>query len=173
MESFIVYNNYNLGGVFPPSAKAWTKLKTLQVVNDKFVGALPALNFTQMSPCVLFDVVDGGATPSNQFDCPFPAGALDNCTAIIGPGLLRPITAADCKTSCTGASTKLAQLQCNAWAVFYDAMGGSGWKVTDPNSKKHNQPVCSDTRTDPCSCQNNWDSPVSVCNEADTAVTQM
>ena len=158
MESFIVYNNGDLGGVFPPSAKAWTKLKILTVANGKFVGALPALNFTQMSNCGLFDDVDGG--PTNQFDCPFPAGALDNCQAYIGPGLLRPITNYDCKNTCTGSSVNLLQPQCDAWVNFYDALGGLNWAV------------CAGSRTDPCSCNAGQNQAIS-CSSDGTAVEQL
>jgi hypothetical protein len=85
-----------------------------------------------------------------------------------------PITAADCTSSCTGASTKLPQHQCTAWVLFYDALGGDSWNVTDANSPKYGQPVCANSRTDPCSCYNWVDSPpTSICNDAGTAVTRM
>ena len=153
-----MHNNYNLGGVFPPSAKAWTKLKILTVANGKFVGALPALNYTQMSSCGLFDDVDGG--PTNQFDCPFPAGALDNCQAVIGPGLLRPITNYDCQNTCTGSSVNLLQPQCDAWVNFYDALGGPNWVR------------CNTSRTDPCSCHG-FDGGQNMCSDDGTVVETM
>ena len=44
-------------------------------------------------------------------------------------------------TGCTGQSSSLDDLQCNAWRDFYNSTGGTGWTR------------CSDAATDPCSCQ--------------------
>ena len=179
---FKVENN-NIRGTFPASAKAWTKLRDLEVWLNGLTGPLPALPYEKMSFCSLYFVPSPQEPPSpvdprdNNFACPFPAGVVGKCLkSVMDSTTARPpvpVTAADCKTTCTGASTKLAQPQCNAWAIFYDALGGDDWKVADPTAPKYNQPVCQKMRTDPCSCFNNGASTISVCNEAGTAVTKM
>ena len=167
-------NKNAIEGPLPSTTTAWTKLVALDVGANKFTGALPSLPFETMSGCFLLGI----STPyANAFDCPWPAGAVAKCSKYIGDSgghlISAPITNYDCQNTCTGSSVNLSQPQCDAWVNFYDALGGPGWKVTDPSSPKHNQPVCSDARTDPCSCQNNYGSPTSVCNDAGTAVTRM
>jgi hypothetical protein len=168
--TFNVYSNALTGSVPAAVAIGWTKILDFQVaVNQQLSGVLPALPFADMKTCLLAGPPTH--TPLNAFDCAWPAGVVGKCMK--GDGTYQvPITAADCKTTCTGASTKLAQPQCNAWATFFDALGGDGWKVTDPDSPKHNEPVCRDTRTDPCSCYN-WVDNTSICNDNRTAVTSM
>jgi hypothetical protein len=61
---------------------------------------------------------------------------------------------------CTGSSTKLPQVQCNAWGDFYDALAGGGWTK------------CAGSRADPCSC-NGWLDGNPTCNAGNTTVTTM
>jgi hypothetical protein len=63
-------------------------------------------------------------------------------------------------TLCTGSSTKLAQVQCTAWIMLFDALKGDEWTV------------CKDARTDPCACTGvKGDMP--VCNPGGTTVVNM
>jgi hypothetical protein len=64
---------------------------------------------------------------------------------------------------CTGSSTKLPQVQCNAWGDFYDALAGGGWTK------------CAGSRADPCSCNGDegGGGKAPVCGSDNTTVIQM
>ena len=62
--------------------------------------------------------------------------------------------------TCTGASTNLAQDQCDAWGDFYDALAGDGWTH------------CQGTKSDPCSCQGNFGTDP-TCSSDGTTVNTM
>jgi N-acetylneuraminic acid mutarotase len=78
--------------------------------------------------------------------------------------------------ACTGSSRQLPAAECNAWVAFFDATGGPDWKITDPELATPQvplgSPVCSGSRTDPCSCKGTLASSP-VCNKPGTAVTTM
>ena len=74
IETFYVYDN-SLTGSLPASMSAWKKVTQFDVYGNKFNGALPMLQFNAMTGCVLLD----SPSSSNQFSCPWPAGAKENC----------------------------------------------------------------------------------------------
>jgi hypothetical protein len=88
IESFDVSVN-SLTGSLPASMSAWKKVTGFSVAGNKFTGALPMLPFGAMTNgCTLLD----SPSSSNQFSCPWPAGATENCVK----SDYSPITNADC-----------------------------------------------------------------------------
>jgi hypothetical protein len=145
-------------GSFPASASAWQQLAWLEVAGNKFTGVLPALRFGEMGDhCFI-----SGYPSTNDFTCPWPAGALQFCQAQDSRAKWHPldVTGTACVTPCTGASKNLAVDQCLAWIDFYDALHGSGWRA------------CNETRTDPCACAGTFGT-APVCNPGGTVVTQI
>ena len=72
------------------------------------------------------------------------------------------VTATVSTNVCTGSSTKLPQVQCDAWGDFYDALAGGGWTK------------CAGSRADPCSCNGDeLGGKVPVCGSDNTTVIQM
>ena len=166
MDITVFSVRYNkLTGTLPLSLSAWKKVINFQVSGNQLSGGpLPALPFPNFaahtSPCVLFTNL---AAPTNQFLCPWPAGAVAACTT---GDLSVYITDADCAGPCTGNSTKLALDQCRAWIAFYDATNGDRW------IPRKGAAAC--TRTDPCSCKpSDGGSTFPVCNAAGTTVERM
>ena len=191
--SFVVWQNH-LNGTLPASLSRWSKLQTFQVFGNHFSGGtLPSLPLT--SECTVIDT----NADTNSFDCPWP----DPTTCHKGTGLSwnLPLTGADCTGyscnaatgqceidpqssqppsqciaachACTGASTQLPADQCNAWIAFYDATGGPHWKHTQPNETNYGKPICSGSRTDPCSCTGFVEDRYPVCNRENTAIVDM
>jgi hypothetical protein len=186
----------------PQSARAWTLLSSIRIENnDLSGGVLPALPFKNMigplpeNDCTLFGNPTGG---SNSFDCPWPAGATDYCTKGYGNHSAR-VTDSDCTAyrcdttagqcledssgmaasacisachACTGASTQLPADQCAGWIAFYDATGGPHWSHTQPGTN-YGKPICSGSRTDPCSCTGFVETRYPVCNPEHTAIVGM
>ena len=81
IKFFNVRDN-SLTGSLPASMSAWKKMAGFYVNGNKFNGALPMLPFDAMTYCVLLNSPDS----TNQFSCPWPAGATENCH----------VTTADC-----------------------------------------------------------------------------
>ena len=73
IERFSVDDN-SLTGSLPASMSAWKKLDQFDVDGNKFNGLFPMLSYGAMSQCTLLY-----SPPSNQFSCPWPAGATENC----------------------------------------------------------------------------------------------
>ena len=103
---------YNkLTGTLPLSLSAWKKMINFQVQGNQLSGGpLPELPFPTVGDtiCALFT---NRTAPTNQFTCPWPAGAVAACTTADIPitnhtGI--PITDADC----TGFSCDAATGQC-------------------------------------------------------------
>lgn len=88
-----------LSGRVPASVGNWTKLTNFYVYGNKFEGGvLPAgLPYSQIRTgfCKLFE-----EHATNKFECPWPAGAKDNCVKWdhSSPQGFVPITDADCIT---------------------------------------------------------------------------
>jgi hypothetical protein len=165
ISTFSAHDN-NLTGTLPLSLSAWKKMGNFQVHGNQFSGGpLPALPFPTKHICSLF--TSPTAPFTNQFTCPWPAGAVAACKAgQIGGAGGRFITDADCAGPCTGSSTKLALDQCRAWIAFYDATNGDRW------IPRKGAAAC--TRTDPCSCKpSDGGSTFPVCNAAGTTVERM
>ena len=165
ISTFSAHDN-NLTGTLPLSLSAWKKMENFQVHGNQFSGGpLPALPFPTKHICSLF--TSPTAPFTNQFTCPWPAGAVAACKAgQIGGAGGRFITDADCAGPCTGSSTKLALDQCRAWIAFYDATNGDKW------IPRGGAAAC--TRTDPCSCKPSGDGTLySVCDPTGTTVKAM
>jgi hypothetical protein len=179
IETFYVPGNF-LRGPLPETIKAWKKVGNFQVWNNHLNGGLlPALDLDAIgaTACQLFNHFDGG---TNAYNCPWPAGAVQKCFKCSDPGCLHwtHITNEDCTplptpsptppfNNCTGASTKLAPAQCDAWIDFHDATGGDSWEYYLTG-----KPFCRTTRTDPCSCGGN-DGTKPVCSADKTAIQTM
>jgi hypothetical protein len=182
LETFAVSSN-KLTGPLPLSLSAWKKLGNLQVYGNQFSGGpLPELPFAYMagvSGCALFD-----SPPTNQFTCPWPAGAVAAChvtdadcskyscdeeTFQCVESRDGTLTANNCSDSCvgktcTGNSTKLPQAQCDAWVDFYDATNGDKWTG--------HAAAC--TQDDPCSCfGEDVDNSFPVCDATRMTVKNM
>ena len=176
---FALYGNIESGhgsgisGTLPAAMSRWNSIEHFLVYANLLSGGpLPALPFERNNvECVLLDhdrefpYNSGGARGQNSFQCPLPVGAT-LCFRVTDSGAKVPITTSDCTHACTGASTNLAQPECDAWVIFFDALGGPNW--TD----EQGQPVCSGSRKDPCSCMGRTGGHP-VCNVAGTAVNTM
>jgi hypothetical protein len=187
-----VFGN-KITGTLPLSLNAWRKVNHFQVQGNQLSGGpLPTLPFQNFGrngtyPCALFTNL---TAPTNQFTCPWPAGAVAACTTGY-PNPYVPITNADCSKyscdtatfqcvesrhgtlsagvcidscgPCTGNSTKLPPAQCKAWIAFYNATNGDQWTG--------NGAAC--TRTDPCSCQPGGGPNYPVCDVNGMTVKNM
>jgi hypothetical protein len=76
----IEHNQFN--GAIPSYLTSATSLKNIYTYNNKLVGAVPALPFSQYSACYLSYSSD---ETSNKFNCPLPGNANMHCN-IIGDG---------------------------------------------------------------------------------------
>jgi hypothetical protein len=169
ISAFVDINRFSVGnsgieGAFPASAKAWTKLFTLDLWRNKFHGPLPALPYAQLTHCYLYNPWD---SQFNFFDCPFPEGVVGKCYKSTSPGngwRYALITENDCQLTCTGSSVNLPQLQCDAWVKFYDALNGDFWS-------RAGKELCRGTRRDPCACAGYWGD--AVCDQTRTKVVTM
>ena len=197
ISKFIVDRNA-ISGTVPMSVSGWKEIDNFQLfANHLSGGVLPALPFEQMPYCYL----SAGSPLTNSFDCPWPDGATAHCMYDDSRGKWNPVPAAMCTGyscnaatgqcevdpasttppsqcisachACTGASTQLPADQCNAWIAFYDATGGPHWKHTQPNETNYGKPICSGSRTDPCSCTGFVENRYPVCNRENTAIVDM
>ena len=82
----------SLTGSLPASISAWKKVTGFWVYGNKFNGALPVLNYGDMSDCYLLDTFN----PTNDFYCPWPQGLTEKCVKTDSSGNNSPITNADC-----------------------------------------------------------------------------
>ena len=143
IKFFNVRDN-SLTGSLPASMSAWKKMAGFYVNGNKFNGAFPMMQFGAMTPgyCLLLN-----SPSSNQFSCPWPAGATENCYK--GNSL---ITNADCHAP-TPAPTPYACIdnQCVARA------GGS-------LSKGACAAMCAPAQLYACTSN--------TCVKSDTGVTQ-
>ena len=129
LEEIWIFGNPLLIGSIPASIGNLKHLTNLRLFNNSLGGLVPPLPFeTYRSDCDL---------SGNRFACPLPAGA-----GACGNGA--PVCSWN-STNCTGASTALAPAQCNAWAAFHDATGGTGWNFRGVG-------ICNGLKTDPCAC---------------------
>jgi hypothetical protein len=129
LEEIWIFGNPLLIGSIPASIGNLKNLTNLRLFNNNLGGLVPPLPFeTYRSDCDL---------SGNRFACPLPAGA-----GACGNGA--PVCSWN-STNCTGASTALAPAQCNAWAAFHDATGGTGWNFRGVG-------ICNGLKTDPCAC---------------------
>ena len=121
LSNFGVGTN-RLSGTLPPCLSAWRSLTYLDLTENRFTGALPALPFATLGrkhACFLLDHMEGG---TNAFDCPWPLGAVGNCSKTDeASGGFVNITDADCTAGgtwrcasgqCTGQGGSLSQQQC-------------------------------------------------------------
>ena len=142
-------------------ASAWKSMTYFDVYANFFDPApLPALNFQSMQSkdgtknCFLL-----GEGYKNKFFCPWPPNATAFCVKARGFGDWVPITDDDCTpfNNCTGDSTMLEPVQCDAWIDLFDSTGGTTWMN------------CGENRRDPCSCQ---EKPASVNCDA-SSITEL
>jgi hypothetical protein len=89
-----------LTGSVPASMSAWKKVEYFSIDgnNNKFVGALPPLNYIAMKECVLMVAPFAGHFSGNYFSCPFPPGVTKTCSKQQGMSRVG-VTNADCKNT--------------------------------------------------------------------------
>ena len=106
---FSVHSNSKLGGTLPLSLSAWKKMVNFQVYACQFSGGpLPALPLPPTSHPAACELFNNKTAPvTNQFTCPWPAGALAGCTDNAnghGGQCGVPISNADCEFDVGDAS---------------------------------------------------------------------